>query len=119
MSKLKTGVKSPEDFFVYCLAPETYSAVYLPHPEQVNLCSLFVILKFENIQLFEFICSGNRSMFRVTAFLVQNQKPEPKYNLSAQIICPSPKVWDFDEKRLHWASVVRDCYYTSLFLNSL
>ena len=22
-------------------------------------------------------------------------------------ICPSPKVWDFDEKRLHWASVVR------------
>jgi hypothetical protein len=29
-------------------------------------------------------------------------------NLSAQIVCPSPKVWDFDEKRLHWASVVRE-----------
>ena len=29
-------------------------------------------------------------------------------NFSAQIVCPSPKVWDFDEKRLHWASVVRD-----------
>ena len=28
-------------------------------------------------------------------------------NVSAQIICPSPKVWDFDEKRLHWAFVVR------------
>jgi hypothetical protein len=28
-------------------------------------------------------------------------------NLSAQIVCPSPKVWDFDEKRLHLASVVR------------
>ena len=28
-------------------------------------------------------------------------------NLSAQIVCPSPIVWDFDEKRLHWASVVR------------
>ena len=29
-------------------------------------------------------------------------------NLSAQIVCPSPKVWDFDEKRLHWpVSVVR------------
>ena len=28
--------------------------------------------------------------------------------LSAQIVCPSPKVWDFDEKRLHWASVVSD-----------
>ena len=29
-------------------------------------------------------------------------------NLSAQIVCPSPKVWDFDEKRLHWVSVVCD-----------
>ena len=28
-------------------------------------------------------------------------------NLSAQIVCPSPKVWDFDEKKVHWASVVR------------
>ena len=28
-------------------------------------------------------------------------------NLSAQFVCPSPKVLDFDEKRLHWASVVR------------
>ena len=28
-------------------------------------------------------------------------------NLSAQIVCPSQKVRDFDEKRLHWASVVR------------
>jgi hypothetical protein len=22
-------------------------------------------------------------------------------------LCPSPKFWDFDEKRIHWASVVR------------
>ena len=28
-------------------------------------------------------------------------------NLSAKIVCQSPKVWDFDEKRRHWASVVR------------
>ena len=28
-------------------------------------------------------------------------------SLNAQIVCPSPKVWNFDEKRLHWASVVR------------
>ena len=28
-------------------------------------------------------------------------------NVYAQIVCPRPKVWDFDEKRLHWASVVR------------
>ena len=30
---------------------------------------------------------------------------------NAQIVCSSPKVRDFDEKRLHWASVVRDCNY--------
>ena len=29
-------------------------------------------------------------------------------NLSAQIFCPSPKVWDFNEKRDLWVSVVRD-----------
>ena len=29
------------------------------------------------------------------------------HNLSAQFVCPSPKVLDFNEKRLHWASVVR------------
>ena len=33
--------------------------------------------------------------------------PQMPQNLSAQIVCPSPKVWDFNEKRLHWASVVR------------
>ena len=33
--------------------------------------------------------------------------PQMPQNLSAQIVCPGPKVWDFDEKRLHWASVVR------------
>ena len=33
--------------------------------------------------------------------------PQMPQNLSAQIVCPSPKVWYFDEKRAHWASVVR------------
>ena len=33
--------------------------------------------------------------------------PQMPQNLSAQIVCPSPKVSDFDEKRLPWASVVR------------
>ena len=28
-------------------------------------------------------------------------------NLSAQFVCTSPKVLDFNEKTLHWASVVR------------
>ena len=29
-------------------------------------------------------------------------------NLSAQFVCLSPKVWDTNENRLHWASVVFD-----------
>ena len=29
-------------------------------------------------------------------------------NVFALIVCPSPKVWDFDKKRLHWVSVVRE-----------
>ena len=32
--------------------------------------------------------------------------PQMPPNLSAQIVCPSPKVWDFNEKKLHWVSVV-------------
>ena len=35
--------------------------------------------------------------------------PQMPQNLSTPIVCPSPEVWDFDEKRLHWASVVRGC----------
>ena len=33
--------------------------------------------------------------------------PQIPQFLSAQFVCPSPKVLDFNEKRLHWASVVR------------
>ena len=33
--------------------------------------------------------------------------PQMPQNLSAQIVCSSPNVWDFDDKRLHWVSVVR------------
>ena len=32
--------------------------------------------------------------------------PQMPQNLSAQFFCPSPKVLDFNKKRLHWASVV-------------
>ena len=39
--------------------------------------------------------------------IVQPKIPQMPQNLSAQIVCQSPNVWDFDEKRLHWASVVR------------
>ena len=37
--------------------------------------------------------------------------PQMHKNESAQIVCPSIKVWDYDEKRLHWAPIVRDIYY--------
>ena len=39
--------------------------------------------------------------------IVQAKIPQMPQNLSAQIVCPRPKVWDFYEKRLHWSSVVR------------
>ena len=35
----------------------------------------------------------------------------PQY-LSAQIVCPSPKAWDF-KKGLHWASIVRGKHITT------
>ena len=38
--------------------------------------------------------------------LAENTPNAPK--LICPIVCPSPKVWDFNEKRLHWVSVVRD-----------
>ena len=33
--------------------------------------------------------------------------PQMPQNLSAQFVCQSPNVWDLDEIRLYWASVVR------------
>ena len=41
--------------------------------------------------------------------------PQRFQNLSAQLVCPSPKVLDFNEKRLHWASVVRGSFYGQTF----
>ena len=42
--------------------------------------------------------------------------PRLPQNSSAQIVCSSPKVWDFPEKRLLWASVVRDLNYDYISL---
>ena len=39
--------------------------------------------------------------------IVQPKIPQMPQNLSAQFVCSSPKVLDFNEKRLYWASVVR------------
>ena len=43
--------------------------------------------------------------------------PQMPQNLSAQFVCPSPKVLDFNEKRLHWASVVRDPFNVHITFN--
>ena len=43
--------------------------------------------------------------------IVQPKIPQMPQNLSAQFVCPSSKVLDFNEKRLHWASVVRVLAY--------
>ena len=41
--------------------------------------------------------------------IVRQKMPKMPQNLSALalFVCPSPKIWDVNEKRLHWASVVR------------
>ena len=43
----------------------------------------------------------------VPKWVLTNQRkiPQMPQNL---FVCPSPKVLDFNEKRLHWASVVRE-----------
>ena len=43
-------------------------------------------------------------------WIVRPKIPLMPQNLSAQFVCPSPKVLEFNEKRLHWASVV--CAFT-------
>ena len=50
------------------------------------------------------------------ALINQSTIPKMPQNLSAQFVCPSPKVLDFGEKRLHWASVVRGTKILFFFL---
>jgi hypothetical protein len=45
--------------------------------------------------------------------------PQMPQNLSAKFVCPSPKVLDFNEKRLHWASVVRGDMHRHLLFRFL
>ena len=40
--------------------------------------------------------------------------PQMPQNLFAQFDCSNPKILDFNEKRLYWASVVRDCFASSM-----
>ena len=51
---------------------------------------------------------GKRLTVPKWVLIVLPKIPQMPQNLSAQFVCPSPKVLDFNEKRLHWASLVRD-----------
>ena len=39
--------------------------------------------------------------------IVRAKIPQMPQSLSAQFVCPTPKVLDFNEMMMHWASVVR------------
>ena len=41
------------------------------------------------------------------------------HNLSAQFVCPCPKDCDFNEKRLHWASVVHGLMPSNILVTQL
>ena len=48
--------------------------------------------------------------------------PQMHQNLSAQIVCPIPKIWNFYGKRLYLASIVRvlkHCIFFSRFCTNL
>ena len=38
--------------------------------------------------------------------IVRLKIPQMPQNLSSKFVCPSPKFWDFNEKRLYWVSIV-------------
>ena len=46
--------------------------------------------------------------------IVRPKTPQIHQNLPAQFVSPSPKVLNIAEKRLHWASVVREKYKIAL-----
>ena len=48
--------------------------------------------------------------------IVQPKIPQMPQNLSAKFVCPSPKILDFNEKWLHWASIVRDSVRSGQFV---
>ena len=48
--------------------------------------------------------------------IVWRKIPKMPQNFSAQFVCSSPKVWDFNEKMFHWASVVHEWNHGHLWL---
>ena len=57
------------------------------------------------------VCHSIRSMFRVLGIYNFVDTPNAPEYISTQFVCPSPKVLDFNEKRLYWVSAVRVSYY--------
>ena len=51
--------------------------------------------------------------------IVWQNIPQMPQTLSAQFVCPNPKVQNFNEERLHWASVVRDPKYSNNGIKAL
>ena len=47
------------------------------------------------------------------ALIIWLKIPQMPQNLSAQFVRPSPKMLDFNEKRLHWLSVVCGALHTA------
>ena len=78
------------------------------HPQsQINICdvdikdcSFFVKLLINGKH-----GQGTHSIKMGANGLAENTQNAPKF------ICPIPKFWDFDEKRLHWVSVVHNYAY--------
>ena len=51
----------------------------------------------------------------MSAVLIIRQKiSQMPPKISAQFVCPSPKVWDIIEKRLHRVSVVCEFYHSRI-----
>ena len=51
--------------------------------------------------------------------LINWQKiPKMPQNVPTQIVCQSPKIWDFHKKRFHWVSIVRDLQFIAVTIES-
>ena len=58
----------------------------------------------------------SKLMCKNGVLIVQQKIPQMTQDLCAQFVCPSTKVLDFKEKRLHWVSVLRGHKTAVLFI---
>ena len=81
-------------------------------PNQIPISKKYLVCGYKGLVF----CRG-WSMENMDKWLTVPKRPkisQMPQNVSAQILCPNPNVWDFDEKRLHWASVVRGFFHFSI-----